>query len=254
MDTFIKGLRAHHYQGLIQCVKIRVGDTYWFFNPTETLSTALKKFHPLKLGLSEIVQYVDHKNQLDITELVFTPAYQGPPKFVIQYPRDSPARTLPYFKPIRQHLGKACLFSPGISVIVENERNEIAIGKRADEAYWAFPAGAKELQEPLSDTVHLEVMEEFGITISQLQLMAIFSGEKCKTQYPNGDIMQYLVFLFKAKYDSGQLCANDAENTDVKWIPKDQVFSQVTEVLFKREHVYRSFKGSVLIDPFKRET
>jgi ADP-ribose pyrophosphatase YjhB (NUDIX family) len=200
---------------------------------------------------SEIIQYTDLENNLDVTELVFSKTISGTPIYRSRYAQENVDRKEPYFKRIRKYIGQDYLFSCGMTVMIENEKNEIAIGRRSDEHRWAFPAGAKEINEPIIKTVHTETMEELGIKISTPQLMAVFSGEKCKTTYPNGDKMHYLTFLFKAKYKNGKLHVNDNENTEVSWIHKDQLFNVVTERLFKREQIYNSFDGNVFLDRFE---
>jgi hypothetical protein len=187
LEEYIKKYRNQNYPGIIQAVKIRIGNEVWFYNTSVTISDDIANHNYENVFLSEIIQYTDLENNLDVTELVFSKTISGTPIYRSRYAQENVDRKEPYFKRIRKYIGQDYLFSCGMTVMIENEKNEIAIGRRSDEHRWAFPAGAKEINEPIIKTVHTETMEELGIKISTPQLMAVFSGEKCKTTYPNGE-------------------------------------------------------------------
>lgn len=250
MHNYIAEYRRLNYSGPIQAVRIRVGDDSWFYNTALTITEDLAAHSYEKVFISEIRHYEDREENLDIMELVFSDIERGAPAYVNLYNSSLWNRDIPYFRKVREYIGHDYLFSPGASMIIENDRGEVAIARRSDDSRWAFPGGMKEPGESIIDTVHHETLEELGITVKNPRLLGIYSGKQCRVVYPNRDQVQFLIFLFKAEYESGELQVNDGENTHVAWIPRVEMFDRVSEKMISRSGVYTSFDGRVALDRF----
>ncbi|MBN1649291.1 MAG: NUDIX domain-containing protein [Spirochaetales bacterium] len=252
MRKYIRHYRTQGYKGLIQAVRIRTDRESWLYDSEQTVAEDLVAHNYPDQCLSAVRHYSDAEEGLDITELQFsagcTVQDAGDALIRNQYAHRERARHIPYYRQIRKHIGNDTLFSCGMSVIIENDRNQVAIARRADSGEWAFPAGAKELEESILDTLHTEVMEELGIEINDPVLLAVISGNDYRVTYPNGHRMHYLSFLFKAGYQGGTLRVNDAENLETAWVDKSELFGIVSEHFVKRQNIYESYSGRVIFN------
>ena len=89
----------------------------------------------------------------------------------------------------------------GSAVVVENEKGEILLQQRADNARWGLPGGCQDLGENLRATAVRELREETGISVREDDLILIdtLAGEARKRVYPNGDIV-YNNTIYKAPH------------------------------------------------------
>ena len=67
-----------------------------------------------------------------------------------------------YIFDIRKKLGHDPIILTGSGVVVVNDKNEILLGRRTDNGYWAYPAGSMELAESFEECARREVREETG--------------------------------------------------------------------------------------------
>lgn len=245
MRSNIKHCRDAGYQGLIQAVKVTTEKESWLLNSENTIFEELEQYGYNNYHLNRVHNYIDHKEGLDITELEFSKNRKAE-MVTFKAENNSIRNTLPYYKVVREFIGNSMLFSCGISIIIENDNGEYVIGRRSDNGKWAFPAGSKELGECILNTVHNEVMEEFGIEVQSLELLGLLSGDELKVTYPNGHQMHYLGFVFYGRYKSGDLLVNDHENTEVRWVTMDELTQLDTHTINRRLLMKREFNGSVL--------
>lgn len=109
----------------------------------------------------------------------------------------------------------------GSSVIVCNEKKEILLQKRSDNAKWGLPGGCQELGENLRETARRELLEETGISVLQNELILIdtLSGEERKRSYPNGDIVYNNSSLYLVDVNSNDIDINiDSESIRVEFV------------------------------------
>ena len=108
----------------------------------------------------------------------------------------------------------------GSSVIVCNEKKEILLQKRSDNAKWGLPGGCQELGENLRETARRELLEETGISVLQNELILIdtLSGEERKRSYPNGDIVYNNTSLYFTKVNSKDIqIKKDSESLQLEF-------------------------------------
>ena len=67
-----------------------------------------------------------------------------------------------YIFDIRKKLGHDPIILTGAGVILFNDKKEILLGRRADNGFWAYPAGSMELGESFEECARREVFEEIG--------------------------------------------------------------------------------------------
>ena len=116
-----------------------------------------------------------------------------------------------YIMDLRRKVGKIPLMQCGASVIVENERGEVLLELRADTKDWAYIGGAVELYERVEDAAARELREETGLIAEELTLLGVFSGERLRLVYPNGDPVSNVDVVFLCHKYHGELTPQVSE-------------------------------------------
>ncbi|HWO75332.1 MAG TPA: NUDIX hydrolase [Bacillus sp. (in: firmicutes)] len=127
-----------------------------------------------------------------------------------------------YIKNMRKYIGSETLFTVGCGVIIE-EKDMILLQHRADGDNWCIPGGIMEIGETFEDAAKREVLEETGLTVSNLELFGLYSGEKCFAAYPNGDQVFSTQVIFYTKTYTGTLKAEDLESREHRFFKRDEI-------------------------------
>jgi mutator protein MutT len=128
----------------------------------------------------------------------------------------------PYFTSLRQKLGNALLLIPAVAAVIHDEEGRVLVQQRHDGTY-SLPAGAIEPGETPEDAVVREVREETGLTTTPAELLGVFGGEQCRVRYPNGDLVEYTVCLFRCAAVSGVLGGSDGESAALHYFAPDDM-------------------------------
>jgi 8-oxo-dGTP pyrophosphatase MutT (NUDIX family) len=129
-----------------------------------------------------------------------------------------------YLGQLRALVGNRPLLQIGVRVLVEDDAGRVLILRRSDTGDWGLPAGSMELNESLMDTIHREVHEEANVTVADVQVFGISSDPVIERYtYPNGDQVQSVVVLARARLAGGVLGSNDGEATDFRFVDPDTV-------------------------------
>ena len=128
-----------------------------------------------------------------------------------------------YMRDMRRLVGKTPLIQCGASVIVENAAGEVLLELRADTAEWAYVGGAVELYERVEDAAARELLEETGLTAEELTLLGVFSGERMRMVYPNGDPVSNIDVVFVCRRYHGELRMQASEVTDLRFFSADSL-------------------------------
>lgn len=92
-----------------------------------------------------------------------------------------------YIMDLRKVVGHAPLLQCAGSVIIENEKGEILLGKRTDNHKWGYAGGSIELNETVEECAKRELFEETGLIADELEFFMVNSGPEVHYIYPNGD-------------------------------------------------------------------
>ena len=122
---------------------------------------------------------------------------------------------------MRKRVGSIPLMQCGASVIVENPAGEILLQLRHDTGEWAYAGGSVELYERVEDAAARELHEETGLTAESLELLGVFSGERERYVYPNGDQVSNVDIVFVCKRYHGTLCGQEGEVEALRFYPVD---------------------------------
>ncbi|PEJ47725.1 MULTISPECIES: NUDIX hydrolase [unclassified Bacillus (in: firmicutes)] len=131
-----------------------------------------------------------------------------------------------YIKEMRKLIGNEILFTVGCGVIIE-EDNAILLQHRTDEDNWCIPGGVMEIGETFEDAAMRETFEETGLTVNEIELFGIYSGESCFVEYPNKDKAYSVQVIFKTTKFTGELIQKGIESKEHKFFSKMELPSNL---------------------------
>lgn len=108
------------------------------------------------------------------------------------------------------------------SAVVVNERGEILLHRRSDNAMWSVPGGAMELGESIAETVVREVKEETGLEVEIERLVGIYSDPGHVVAYSDGEVRQQFSICFAGRVVGGHV-ATSAESLEIAFVPPDGI-------------------------------
>ncbi|MFB9757954.1 NUDIX domain-containing protein [Ectobacillus funiculus] len=70
---------------------------------------------------------------------------------------------------------------------------------------WGLPGGFMESGETIEDTARREIFEEAGLTVGELKLFHIFSGDQVYYEYPKGDQVYSFIICYYSSDITGEI-------------------------------------------------
>ena len=128
-----------------------------------------------------------------------------------------------YIFDIRKKLGHDPIILTGAGVILFNEKNEILLGRRADNGFWAYPAGSMELGESFEECARREVQEETGLLCGDLKLLMLRSGKDTYYENPNQDKVYFAGAVYLCYEYSGEMKVQEEEVIEQDFFPLDDL-------------------------------
>lgn len=122
-----------------------------------------------------------------------------------------------YIMDMRKLVGHRTLIQCAASIIIENEKGQILLGKRSDNHCWGYSGGSIEIDERVEDCARRELFEETGLTAGELELFMINSGPEVHYIYPNGDEVSNVEIIYICREWEGEPRAADGEMTDLRF-------------------------------------
>ncbi|MDT8860404.1 NUDIX hydrolase [Alkalihalobacillus sp. MEB130] len=127
-----------------------------------------------------------------------------------------------YISMIRSIAGSRPLILTACSVFIYDNQKRVLLQHRTDTNNWGVPGGFMEMGETVEEAARREILEETGLTVGDMKLYTVFSGEDFYFTYPNGDEVYNVIVSFISNDVSGQLQV-DHEGTDLKYFPLDEL-------------------------------
>ncbi len=140
-----------------------------------------------------------------------------------------------YIKDLRANIGNSLLMIPGVAAVILDNKNRLLLQDKANEA-WSLPAGMIEPGESPKEAIIREVQEETGLLVSISKVLGLFGGKDFRYEYPNGDLVEYQITLFKCTIEDNTGKVTDAETVSTQYFHKQEmpelVLPYPLEVLF----------------------
>jgi 8-oxo-dGTP pyrophosphatase MutT (NUDIX family) len=141
----------------------------------------------------------------------------------------------PYFRSLRSKVGHELLLVPSVAAVIRDEDGSLLLQEKAG-GVWSLPAGAIEPGESPEDAVRREVCEETGLLVQPTEIRGVFGGSAFRYTYPNGDIVEYTVVLFRCKIVGESTGPLDSETEALRYFSREQLpalaLPYPTEALF----------------------
>ncbi|MBU5439126.1 NUDIX hydrolase [Tissierella sp. MSJ-40] len=119
------------------------------------------------------------------------------------------------------------ILCPAGVIILDNEKR-VLLQHRTDNNTWGIPGGCIEPGETVEEAAKREVYEETGITVDEIELFNIYSGEEQHYTYPNGDEVYFINIVFITKRFQGDICLDEIESKDVRFFQIDDIPKEIT--------------------------
>ena len=132
-------------------------------------------------------------------------------------PPFSSAQTADQIAVVRPFIGHAPLIAVGAMAVVVGADGRILTIQRQDNKVWALPAGFSDLGENVAQTAVRETFEETGYQIALERLIGVYSGADFQHTYQNGDVVQNVGAIFKARVVGGRPMPDLAEVAGLRW-------------------------------------
>jgi 8-oxo-dGTP pyrophosphatase MutT (NUDIX family) len=111
--------------------------------------------------------------------------------------RDEGGGLSPYFRQLRAKVGHDLLLMPSVAAVIRNAEGRVLLQERSSGEGWSLPAGAIEPGETPAQAVCREVREETGLVVEPGAIIGVFGGAAFHHVYPNGDIVEYTITLYR---------------------------------------------------------
>lgn len=122
-----------------------------------------------------------------------------------------------YITDLRAKIGHDLLLLPSIAALIHDAEGRLLLQRKAGSEGWSLPAGGIEPGETPEDALHREVLEETGGCITAAVLVAVLGGDEFRYRYPNGDLVEYTVAVFRCELASFDLEPADPETQELRF-------------------------------------
>lgn len=123
---------------------------------------------------------------------------------------------------IRRSVGSQRLLLPSATICIFDAADRLLLLHHADGGHWAPPGGAIEPDESPADAAVRECLEETGLQVRPVQILGVYGGPPCEVTYANGDVVQYVLTLFRCEVVGGQLIPDGDEALDARYVAADE--------------------------------
>lgn len=128
----------------------------------------------------------------------------------------------PHLSELRALVGSRLLVIPSVAVVARDSDDRLLLVRDSAEEKWGLPAGAIELGETPLAAARRELLEETGHDSDRLSLIGAVGGSGFRYKYPNGDHVEYQVFVFGVRLDDRPVRHNlDVEISEARWFTRE---------------------------------
>ena len=128
-----------------------------------------------------------------------------------------------YIESLRAAVGHRLLLTPAVAVVFHDSGGRLLLVRSAESGAWGLPAGSIEPGESPLAAAQRELKEETGIHCEDLSLVAQLGGSEFRHTYPNGDDVEYSIFVFRGRGrgGSGPLPLDTAEVSEAAFFDRE---------------------------------
>ena len=102
-----------------------------------------------------------------------------------------------------------------------DDERRLLLLRRSDNGRWAVPGGYMEPGESTTEACIREVVEETGLVVEVVRLVAVYTNPHLLLTYPDGNRWQLVILPFEARLVGGTPALSD-ETTAVRFVRQDE--------------------------------
>lgn len=123
---------------------------------------------------------------------------------------------------IRRLVGHRRLLLPGVAVLVWDDQDRLLLVHETDFGAWSVVGGAIDPGESPPQAALREVREETGLEVRLGPVReAVGGGEPWDVEYPNGDLVSYVVIVYDARVLGRLAEPQEGEVDATTWVRVD---------------------------------
>lgn len=142
-----------------------------------------------------------------------------------------------YIKDIRKKIGHDLLLIPCVAAVITDDEGRLLLQEKSGGEAWSLPAGGIEPGESPEQAVIREVLEETGLNVAIEKILGVFGGADFRYQYPNKDVVEYTVVLYRCQVIGVSGSPQDDETVSLAYFSEQNMPSLALpypkEVLFR---------------------
>lgn len=127
-----------------------------------------------------------------------------------------------YISDLRAKAGHMPLVLATVAGAVLNDNHQVLLQERTDTGNWSFPGGYMGFGETFHQTLKRELLEDSGMEVEPVKILATLDGAADTFNYPNGDVVQPVTVFYLVKAVGGEPITNRTKETvRTKWFDVD---------------------------------
>ncbi len=149
-----------------------------------------------------------------------------------------------YIMDLRRFVGHRPLLQCAASIMIENEKGELLLGKRTDNHLWGYAGGSIELTESVEECARRELFEEMGLTAHAMEFFMVNSGPEAHYVYPNGDEVYNVEIIYLCRDYEGEPRRQEEEIEELRYFAPEEIrFSMISPPIRPVLQKYLESKG-----------
>lgn len=124
---------------------------------------------------------------------------------------------------LRKAVGHAPLLQCAGSIIIENEKGEVLLGRRTDNHQWGYAGGSIEPNETVEECARRELFEETGLIADEIEFFMVNSGPEAHYIYPNGDEVYNVEIIYLCRKYHGEIKRQEEEIEELRFFSPEEI-------------------------------
>jgi mutator protein MutT len=147
-----------------------------------------------------------------------------------------------YIMDLRNYVGHKTLLQCAASIIIENEKGEVLLGRRTDNHKWGYAGGSIELDETVEECAKRELFEEMGLIAEELEFFMINSGPEAHYIYPNGDEVSNVEIIYICRKYHGEIRRQEEEMEELRFFAVEDFPENISDPIRPVIREYRKMR------------
>ncbi len=134
----------------------------------------------------------------------------------------------PFVAGLRAKVGTDLLLLPAVALAVFDDRDRLLLARHLDSGAWATIGGAMDPGETPEQAAVRELAEETGLRASIEGLVGVYGGPGFEVTYEDGARASYVVAVFAARLDGGDVVLQEDELVEHGWFDREEAPARAT--------------------------